>query len=495
MRRRGRRSDADIEPKEELLMLGKGKDKKIIEAISCLKEAENTGGSPELVSIHSRLMKGRTSFEGVLTNTMTSAMNISNLDLQVSDRVEELNELSDSLLSSASDLNHISAEAALVTKQVAAAHDLLAQSITEISGNTMDCLQAIENSEENVLSIERLSREAEADSKKMQSDMSALLAVIEQMQAVIGSINAISGQTNLLALNASIEAARAGEAGKGFAVVADEIRQLADETRALTSNMSEFVTNIRTASQQSAESVDTTVASLNQINENLSVIVEGNVENRKRLQDINESLTNIAATSEEISSSMNEVENQAMHLDEKVSEVTKDVKELKEVSASVDDVVKPLITIEECLKDTNRTMGEMALDAFYMPSNRVFIDSVGGAIDAHKSWLLKLEHMIENGKPEPLQTDDHRCAFGHFYYAVQPKNPEILAIWKDIRDQHKAFHENGDKAIAALKNGNAGNAKAFLKQSEEISKKLLKDFEEMVRIAEKLEQEQIRIFE
>ena len=159
-------------------MLGKGKDKKIIEAISCLKEAENTGGSPELVSIYSRLMKGRTSFESVLTNTMTSAMNISNLDLQVSDRVEELNELSDSLLSSASDLNHISAEAALVTKQVAAAHDLLAQSITEISGNTMDCLQAIENSEENVLSIERLSREAEADSKKMQSDMSALLAVI-----------------------------------------------------------------------------------------------------------------------------------------------------------------------------------------------------------------------------------------------------------------------------------------------------------------------------
>ncbi len=476
-------------------MLGKGKDKKIIEAISCLKEAENTGGNPELVSIHSRLLKGRASFEGVLTNTMASAMNISNLDLQVSDRVEELNELSDSLLSSASDLNHISAEAALVTKQVAAAHDLLAQSITEISGNTMDCLQSIENSEENVLSIERISKDAENDSKKMQSDMSALLSVIEQMQAVIGSINAISGQTNLLALNASIEAARAGEAGKGFAVVADEIRQLADETRALTSNMSEFVTNIRTASQQSAESVDTTVAALNQINENLSVIVEGNVENRKRLQDINESLTNIAATSEEISSSMNEVENQAMQLDEKVSEVTRDVGTLKEVSASVGDVVKPLITIEECLKNTNREMGEMALDAFYMPSNRVFIESVGSAIDAHKGWLEKLEHMIETGKPEPLQTNDHRCAFGHFYYAVQPKNPEILAIWKDIRDQHKEFHANGGNAIAALKSGNTDNAREFLKRSEEISKKLLKDFEDMVRLAEKLEGEQIRIFE
>ena len=476
-------------------MLGKGKDKKMIEAIAGLRDVENPVGSPELVSIHSRLLSGRTTFEGILTKTMTSAMSISNLDLQVSDRVEELDELSESLLSSASDLNHISAEAAMVTKQVAAAHDLLAQSITEISGNTMDCLQAIESSEENVLSIERLSKDAEADSKKMQSDMSALLAVIEQMQAVIGSINAISGQTNLLALNASIEAARAGEAGKGFAVVADEIRQLADETRALTSNMSEFVTNIRTASQQSAESVETTVTALNQINENLTVIVEGNIENRKRLEGINESLTNIAATSEEISSSMNEVENQAMQLDEKVSEVTRDVGVLKEVSASVGDVVKPLITIEECMKDTNKDLGKMALDAFYMPSNRVFIDSVGGAIEAHKSWLLKLEQMIENGKPEPLQTDDHRCAFGHFYYAVQPQNPDILKVWKDIRDQHKEFHANGEKAIAALKNGNSDDARKCLKNSEEISKKLLKDFEEMVEIAERLEKEQIRIFE
>ena len=78
---------------------------------------------------------------------------------------------------------------------------------------------------------------------------------------------------------------------------------------------------------------------------------------------------------------------------------------------------------------------------------------------------------------------------------MQPKNPEILKIWKDIRDQHKEFHENGEKAITALKGGNANNAREFLKQSENISKKLLKDFEELVRIAERLDKEKIRIFE
>ena len=476
-------------------MSRKKKDFKLINAIRVLRAEEKVEGSPELLEIHGRLIKGRGSLEGIMSKTLTSAMNMSNLDLQVSDRVDELVEISEHLAGDAQDLNHISAEAAMVTKQVAVAHDMLAQSITEISGNTMECLQSIEKSEENVLSIERLSKDAERDSKTMQADMSALLKVIEQMQEVIGSINAISGQTNLLALNASIEAARAGEAGKGFAVVADEIRQLADETRALTSNMSEFVTNIRTASQQSAESVETTVAALNQINENLTVIVEGNVENRKRLQDINESLTNIAATSEEISSSMSEVENQAAQLDEKVTDVAKEVVTLKEVSLSLGDVVKPMITIEECLRNTNKEFGEMALDAFYMPSNQVFIEAVRGAIDAHKGWLQKLAHMIEAGKTEPLQTNDHRCAFGHFYYAVQPKNPEIVEIWKDVREQHKVFHANGDKAIAALKRQDLAEAQQFYKDSEAISGKLLNDFAEMVRLAEALDAKQMRVFE
>ena len=473
----------------------KTKNKKIIEAITELRAVDAEGASPELVSIHSRLMKGRAAFEGVMTNTLTSAMNISNLDLQVSDKAEELVGISSHLSNAVEDLVHISTETAAVTKQVASAHDLLAQSITEISGNTMECLQAIERSEENVVSIERLSKDAEADSRKMKADMGTLFNVIGRMQEVIDSINAISGQTNLLALNASIEAARAGEAGKGFAVVADEIRQLADETRTLTSNMAEFVKNIRTASQQSAESVETTVTALNQINSNLEVIVEGNIDNRKRLQDINESLTNIAATSEEISSSMSEVENQAAQLDERVSDVGDEVKELSEVSVSLDEVVKPVATIEECLKTTNREMGQMALDTFYMPSNQVFIKNVENAIEAHKKWLDKLYVMIRDGKVQPLQTNAHRCAFGHFYYAVQPKNPEIFKIWSGVREQHKEFHKNGEQAIAALKAGNKAKAEEYYNRSAELSKKLLADFEEMVGLAKKLEKEQIRIFE
>lgn len=476
-------------------MLNKGNDKKLIKSIVELRPIEKEVGAKELLEVHSRLMQGRTSFETVITRSMASAMSMSNMDLQVSDRVEELTEISTNLSNTAHELSEISAETANVTKEVATAHDLLATSITEISGDTMECLQAIEKSEENIVNIEKLSKDAEADSKQMQSDMSALMEVIGHMQEVVASINAISNQTNLLALNASIEAARAGEQGKGFAVVADEIRVLAERTKTLTDNMAEFIGNIHTASTKSVASVDTTVASLNQINENLTVIVEGNIENRKRLEAINENLTNIAATSEEISSSMNEVENHAHQLDQKVFSMSLDAKHLNEVSLHLGDVVKPMTEIEENLRSTNKEMGRMALDPFYMPSNQVFINAVTNAVGAHKNWLVALDNMIAAGKAQPIQTNDHRCAFGHFYYAVQPKNESILKIWADLRDKHKQFHANGGQAVMSLKKENVAVAREYYNKAVEVSEYLLKDFDNLIALAEKLDKDGIRIFE
>jgi len=54
----------------------------------------------------------------------------------------------------------------------------------------------------------------------------------------------ISNQTKMLALNASIESARAGEAGRGFAVVSDQIRQLAEQTRTSTEEITRIVSEL-----------------------------------------------------------------------------------------------------------------------------------------------------------------------------------------------------------------------------------------------------------
>ena len=69
------------------------------------------------------------------------------------------------------------------------------------------------------------------------NSINELNSLTQNIEDIMQLVDSISGQTNLLALNASIEAARVGEAGKGFSVVANEVRNLADQSKASTTNV------------------------------------------------------------------------------------------------------------------------------------------------------------------------------------------------------------------------------------------------------------------
>ena len=68
-----------------------------------------------------------------------------------------------------------------------------------------------------------------------------------QIGEIIATVNDIADQSNLLALNAAMEAARAGEAGRGFAVVAGEVRNLAEQSRQATAQVSSILSEIQKA--------------------------------------------------------------------------------------------------------------------------------------------------------------------------------------------------------------------------------------------------------
>ena len=89
----------------------------------------------------------------------------------------------------------------------------------------------------------------------------------EQMGGIVELIQQITEQINLLALNATIESARAGEAGRGFAVVANEVKNLANQAKNATEQITGEIENVRQVAGGVVENLATIRASIGAVQE------------------------------------------------------------------------------------------------------------------------------------------------------------------------------------------------------------------------------------
>lgn len=99
----------------------------------------------------------------------------------------------------------------------------------------------------------------EHENKETVQYVNALNDRTKAMKKILDFIDSISMQTHLLALNASVEASRAGAAGRAFAVVADEIKNLSEQTKKATAEITAILSEFNNDVRQVTESINNSV--------------------------------------------------------------------------------------------------------------------------------------------------------------------------------------------------------------------------------------------
>lgn len=408
-----------------------------------------------------------------------SAKNLLNITSSMSNFDVNMSHIAFELVDFAQEMTTLSESNLAVVEQTTASMEQVNETIIN-AANTLD--QLAEGSETLVKSnhgsliqineINDLKDNVLADSNIMSQQIEKLVEMASKVDEIVKGVGAIAEQTNLLALNASIEAARAGENGRGFAVVAHEIRKLADDTKKNLEGMNFFVSSIQNAAMDGKKSMDNTMQSTGKMSQKIDIISDTMKKNVEMLETvisnvhrINQSIGGVKTAADEI--------NQAMEVSsrdsEKLSQMTQQIHQDALKSA---EQAKQISQVDDALSNMVKDMMHALHGSTNAINNKEFMDNILRAKEAHTNWIHNLKRIVDEKRVYPLQTNGTKCAFGHFYHAMNVTHPAISEEWKALGKTHNEFHNLGHKVLAAVKAGSVSQTQEYYLCAEKLSKEI-----------------------
>ena len=187
----------------------------------------------------------------------------------------------------------------------------------------------------NVEMMKELKKQADvlaATNAQVAEAMRQLRENVNSVKNITNTIVSISSQTNLLALNASIESARAGEAGRGFAVVAEQIRELSENTRKETEQISAILEELTRNADQTVTAVEKSVEVSSEQDRMITGVAEQFDEMNRNVNELVGDISDIDTMIESLSTANNQIVDNIMQLSATTEEVTAAAQQSTEIT-------------------------------------------------------------------------------------------------------------------------------------------------------------------
>ena len=227
----------------------------------------------------------------------------------INEFVEELNNMISEIRMATTTINGAANEISQGNSDLSSRTEQQASSLEETASSMEELTGTVRLNAENASQANGLASQASDVAKnggelieRVVVTMSSINESAKKISDIIGVIDGIAFQTNILALNAAVEAARAGEQGRGFAVVASEVRTLAQRSANAAKDIKELISD-------SVEKVESGNALVNQSGDTMQEIVTS-------IQRVNDIMSEIAAASNEQASGIDEIGKAVTQMDE-----------------------------------------------------------------------------------------------------------------------------------------------------------------------------------
>ncbi len=224
-----------------------------------------------------------------------------------------------------------------LSSQVAGASEEASSNMQAVASATEELSTSVDEIGRRVKESSQIAEAAVLQAEQTDGRIGKLSRAAQEIGDVVKLITAIAEQTNLLALNATIEAARAGDAGRGFAVVASEVKSLASQTAKATDEISNHISGMQGATQESVAAIKEIGGTIGKISEIAATIASAVEQQSSATQEIARSVQTVAQGTQEAAANVMQVNRGATETGSASEEVLNSARTLSSESTRLRD--------------------------------------------------------------------------------------------------------------------------------------------------------------